>query len=100
MKLKKLEPIVKNVLEENIQARNDNFVLVLEVYKKLDIPVRFDFMGLMLEHSKYELPSFESVVRARRKVVEKIPELQSNRIIEKLRKEQEQEYYKYSIGAI
>lgn len=96
MKLKKLEPIVKNVLEDNIQARNDNFVLVLEVYKKLDIPVKFEFMGLMLEHSKYELPSFESVVRARRKVVEKFSELQATKVIEKLRKEEEQKYREFA----
>lgn len=98
MKLKKLEPIVKNVLEDNIQARNDNFVLVLEVYKKLDIPVKFEFMGLMLEHSKYELPSFESVVRARRKVVEKNPNLQAVKKVKELRKEQEINYFEYAIG--
>lgn len=97
MRLKKLEPIVRKVLENNIHARNDNFVLVLEVYKDLDIPVKFEFMGLMLEHSKYELPSFESVVRARRKVVEKFPELQATKVIEKLRKEQEQIYRKFAM---
>lgn len=97
MKLKKLEPIVRRVLENNLQARNDNFVLVLEVYKDLDIPVKFEFMGLMLEHNKYELPSFESVVRARRKVVEKSPELQATKIIEKLRKEEEQKYREFAL---
>lgn len=97
MRLKKLEPIVRKVLENNIHARNDNFVLVLEVYKDLDIPVEFNFMGLMLEHSKYELPSFESVVRARRKVVEKFPELQATKVIEKLRKEQEQIYREFTM---
>ncbi len=96
MKLQKLEPIVKKVLENNKQARNDNFVLVLEVYKDLNIPVKFEFMGLMLEHSKYELPSFESVVRARRRIVEKFPELQATKVIEKLRKEEEQKYRKFA----
>ena len=96
MKLQKLEPIVKKVLENNKQARNDNFVLVLEVYKDLDIPVKFEFMGLMLEHSKYELPSFESVVRTRRRIVEKFPELQATKVIEKLRKEQEQIYREFA----
>lgn len=96
MKLQKLEPIVKKVLENNKQARNDNFVLVLEVYKDLNIPVKFEFMGLMLEHSKYELPSFESVVRTRRRIVEKFPELQATKVIEKLRKEQEQIYREFA----
>ena len=44
MKLPKLEEVVKEVLEESIEARNDNFKLVLKVYKKLDIPVQFQFM--------------------------------------------------------
>ena len=53
-------------------------------------------MGLMLEHSKYELPSFESVVRARRRIVEKFPELQATKVIEKLRKEEEQKYREFA----
>lgn len=98
MKIKHLEKIVKEVLETNKKSRNDNFVLVLEVYKKLDIPVKFDFMGLVLEHSKYELPSFESVTRARRKIVRKCPELQASKEVKELREEQEQIYFEYAIG--
>jgi len=86
------------VLEKSLKARNDNFVLVLETYTALEVPVKSEFMGLMLEHNKYKLPSFESVVRARRKVVEKYPELQASEEIKELRDNQEQMYFDYGIG--
>ena len=98
MELPKLEEVVKEVLEESIESRNDNFKLVLKVYKKLDIPVQFQFMDLMLEHSKYKLPSFESVVRARRKVVEKHPELKETEKVKELRGVQEDEYIQYALN--
>lgn len=98
MKLPKLEEVVKEVLEESIEARNDNFKLVLKVYKKLDIPVQFQFMDLMLEHSKYKLPSFESVERARRKIIEKHPELAEYEEIKQLREVQEDEYIQYALN--
>lgn len=98
MKIRKLEKVVKEVLETNIKSRNDNFVLVLEVYKKLEIPVKEEFMGLMIEHNKYELPSFESVVRSRRKVIEKYPQLQATEVVRELREDQKQMYIDYAIG--
>lgn len=98
MKLPKLEEVVQEVLEESIEPRNDNFILVLKVYKKLDIPVQFQFMDLMLEHSKYKLPSFESVVRARRKVVEKHPELSECEEVKQLREVQEDGYIQYALN--
>jgi len=98
MKLKKVEQTVQEILENNLKARNDNFVLVYEVYQKLDIPVKFEFMGLMLEHSKYGLPSFESITRARRKIVKNHPELQSSKKIKEFRKVQEEEYFEYALN--
>ena len=98
MKLPKLEPIVKEVLEESVEARNDDFKLVLKVYKKLDVPVQFRFMDLMLEHSEYSLPPFESVVRCRRKVVEKHPELSECEEVKQLREVQEDGYIQYALN--
>lgn len=98
MELPKLEHVVKEVLEESIEARNDNFKLVLKVYEKLNVPVKFQFMDLMLEHSKYNLPSIESVTRARRKVVEKHPELKETEEVKKLREVQEDRHIQYALN--
>ena len=98
MRLKNLQNKVKEVLEESVEARNDNFKLVYQVYKKLDIPVQFQFMDLMMEHSKYGLPSFESVLRARRKIVETHPELAECEEVKLFREEQQEEYIQYAIN--
>ena len=42
----------------------------------------------------YALPSFESIFRARRKVVTKNPSLRPSKLIQKLREENE-DYYKF-----
>ena len=96
--MKKLEQTVQEVLETNQRARNDNFVLVLDVYKRLEVPTTLDFRELMLQHKKYKLPSFEGITRARRKVVENHPELQACEEVQELREEQEQMYFDYAIG--
>ena len=98
MKLKRIEETVREVLENSLRARNDNYVLVLEVFEKLGVPVGNNFKEIMLEHKKYGLPGFESVVRARRKVVEEHPELQSNEKIKEFRKMQEEEYFEYALN--
>ena len=98
MKLPKLENVVKEILEQSIESRNDNFKLVLNVYRKLNIPIETSFTNLMLNHKNYNLPSIESITRARRKVVSKHPELQAEEKIKEFRKEQEQAYFEYAIG--
>lgn len=94
MKLKKLQVLVKKILENNQEARKDNFLLVTNVYDALGIPVKSQFEYLMNKHKEYNLPSFESITRVRRKVVEEYPELKE--IIE-IRKEEEQKYFEYSM---
>lgn len=95
--LYKIEDIVKKVLIEHKDTRNDNFILIYRVYKEINEPamIRELFCEIMLNHSLYGLPSFESIVRSRRKVFEKHPELNPKRIKE-LRRKQEQKYRLYA----
>lgn len=92
MKLKQVRNLVQMVLEENEEARNDNFVLVARVYEKLGVPISIQFNVLINEHKERKLPSFESICRARRKVIEQFPNLNGNK---KNRMEEEQKYIEF-----
>ncbi len=94
MRLKKLETIVKKILEEDKESRKDNFVLVANVYSTLGIPIEKQFNYLMNNHKEYKLPSFESITRVRRKIVEIYPNLNSN--VEE-REIEEQKFFEYSM---
>lgn len=93
MKLKQLKQIVQAVLEEDKEARIDNFVLVARVYEKLGVPINIQFNVLINEHKERKLPSFESIARARRKIVEQFPSLNGN---EDIRFDEEIKYIEFS----
>lgn len=93
MKLKQLKSIVQTVLEEDKESRTDNFVLVARVYEKLGVPINIQFNVLINEHKERKLPSFESITRARRKIVEQFPSLNGN---EEIRFNEEIKYIEFS----
>lgn len=93
MKLRQVRNLVQMVLEENEEARNDNFVLVARVYEKLGVPINIQFNVLISEHKERKLPSFESICRARRTIVKNYPELNANIDI---RMEEEQKYIEFA----
>lgn len=95
-KLIKLEQIVKPILERSITARNDDFFLYSEVIKEFkpelsDVPL----LQALRCHNELGLPNYDSVARARRKVQEKNPELESERTRRRRLKEAE-EYKEYA----
>ena len=97
MKIKRVEELVKEILEEYPTTRNDDFILISYVYFKLcpeiaDIP----FAIIMLEHQEFGLPSFKSITRARRKIQAEYNDLKPKKEIQDIRKLEEQEYINYS----
>ena len=96
-KLKQTENIVKIVLEENKDAREDDFVLITEVYYRL-IPniSKISFSVVMLGHKELGLPSFETITRTRRKLQEKYSYLKPSKKIQDIRKKEQLEYISYS----
>jgi len=50
----------------------------------------------MMHHKEYRLPSFESITRARRKLVNKYPGLKPTEKVQKARKEEEVIYFEYA----
>lgn len=91
----KMENLVEDILIRFSDARDDNFVLIYEVYKEINpLVLNYSFKEILLNHKILALPSFESILRSRRKVVQLNPSLKPSKVIDKLRKENE-EYYKF-----
>lgn len=98
-KLYRIEGLVEKVLREYPDARNDNFILVFRVYKEIneEAVLRELFLQIMLYHKKYGFPSFEGIVRARRKLVKQYPELKPTREVVKARDKEEMNYFDYAV---
>lgn len=94
----KVEDIVKAVLKENKKARSDNFMLVYEVYCKIDRNLtRKPFSNVMLLHNEYNLPSFETIVRCRRKLQADNENLRPDEKIQEIRLNKTSDYINYAI---
>ena len=81
-KFQSMEKIVSEVLEGNLQARKDDYVLMLCVCEKI-CPEILNY------------PFWETVSRCRRKIQEKRPDLVSSETAKNRRKEEEQ-YREYA----
>lgn len=91
----KMENIVKDILIRFPDARDDNFVLIYEVYREINpLVLNYSFKEMLLNHKVLALPSFESILRSRRKIVQLYPSLKPSPVINELRKENE-DYYKF-----
>lgn len=97
-KVRVVEPLVKTVLEENEVARNDDFVLIAEVYYKLNpVCARLSFATVMLGHKELKLPSIASITRSRRKLQRIYEYLRPNKEVDAIRADEENEYIDYAI---
>lgn len=82
---------VRRILIEQPETRDDDMKLyAILVHKATKMSVKVNFYEAMYNHEKYNLPSYESVTRARRKVQENEPPLQGTK--RQKRKELEEEY--------
>ena len=97
MKVNEVEKMVKYVMINKPETRNDDFLLIYEVAKLIYPNVKYySFEKVMKEHKMFGVPVFESVTRARRKLQAEYEELRSSKQIERARKEKESEYVEYS----
>lgn len=94
-KLDKMENIVLRILSKHEDARKDDFVLISRVLDELGVPSNFDMRTMLLNHLVFELPSFASIPRARRKVQKKHPELKDAKAVE-IRATEEMEYKEFA----
>lgn len=99
--LYKVADIVKDILQENEQARNSDKLLYFEVCKRLNAWVLDERLGdFLLTFSDYNLPQFESVGRARRKIQAQFPELRPIKDVEVGRYERSIDYEKFARGEV
>ena len=100
--LYKVEEIVKHILTEQPETRADNFLLISEVYSYIDSRVDdplfpLSFTQLMKNHAHYNLPSFESITRARRKLQAENEDLQPDVEVRRMRVNLKKPYMEYAL---
>ena len=97
MNLKRTTDLVKHLLQAVPYTRSNDDILYYEVCKArckncLQVP-----FGIVISNrTAYNLPSYESVSRARRKVQECSPELSAVPVVEVMREVQEEAYIAYA----
>ena len=97
--------LVKRILEQRPETRNSDMFLYTALVQHIESEKGVDITGkpfcfVLCNLKKLGLPSLESVGRARRKIQEQNPHLQSEKKVKKMREAQEEEYRKYSKGII
>ena len=96
-KLYKVEDIVYQVLKEVPEARKDDFVLVAEVYNRIQPLINnVSFNRVMLSHKELGLPYFESISRARRRLQNIFEELRPDQEVQDARLEEQLIYREYA----
>lgn len=93
----KVQPLVFAALVDHPETRADDFKLVREVYNKF-VSGEMSFNTVLTHHIELGLPSFASIVRARRKLQKMHPELVSATAAE-VRASEEKEYRAYALNS-
>ena len=95
-KLRKLESIVKPILEEQPLTRKDDYFLYAEVLRVYN-PALLELSAktFLLGHTVYNVPNIKSIERVRRKIQAKYPHL-ANEQAKRKRLEEQATYIDYS----
>ena len=100
-RIHKLEEYVRPVLETKPATRDDDFMLILEVYRKFlgysDYVSEMSFEEMLSNHIALDLPPFESITRCRRKLQVMYPELQSSEDVALIRTNETATYIEYAL---
>lgn len=97
-RLYKIEDVVKEVLTEIPETRDDDFKLIAEVYYKMNFNITStSFALMMLGHKEFGLPPFESITRARRKLQATYENLRASQKVQDARLNETSEYINYAI---
>lgn len=97
--LRTIEQKVRAVLEQDVDARNDDMTLYVRICDTYVKGVsRQPFETVMLQYRLLGLPNFESVSRIRRKLQAEVSELSGSARTQQTRQEQERVYRNYAKG--
>lgn len=95
-RISKVEPMVYNALVERPEARADDHILVLEVYKNY-VSAEMTLQAVFENHIVLGLPSLASIIRIRRKLQLRHPELVDGAAAD-IRAEEEREFRDYALN--
>lgn len=88
--MKDLNELVKRILAEHKEARDDDFKVIGYVIKALKPEaMQLTFGQALWNHSKLDLPSFESIRRTRQKIQHYHPELRGELYLKRMEKQTE-----------
>ena len=99
--LNAVSAIVKSILTQDSQARNDDNVLYLKVLQHVSDRNSIDLKSMtvpvfLLNMKHYGLPGFETVRRSRQKVQADNPDLAGNDAVRRKRAKQEAVYREFA----
>lgn len=94
--LYKVEDLVKEILEQYKEARDNDYYLTFRVIEKLTPEELYRPYGEILLKPQRVI-SFKTIERARRKVQSKYPELQASKKVQEARDEYETAFIGYAI---
>ena len=100
-KLMNVHELVKEILEQDVQARCDDNYLIYKVMNRIGNKngvniASYSMPSFLLHMRENGFPAFESVRRARQTLQRKYPELQPSEEAKKARKALEKEYREYA----
>ena len=103
--LKVVSAMVKSILAEDTQARNDDNVLYLKVLQIVSNRNSIDLQSMtvpvfLLRMREYGLPGFETVRRSRQKVQADNPELAGSEAVRRKRAKQEAVYREFATSEV
>lgn len=99
--LRNTTSIVKDILEQDVFARNSDDYLYYMVCRRVnEIMVHLPFWKVMLNRKQYKFPSFKSVERARRKLQREFPEFSGDADVEAQRTLNEEVFKEYAKGVV
>ena len=92
----RVQPLVYNALVDKPETRTDDFILILEVLKNF-VTAEMRLETVLEHHTELGLPSFASILRTRRKLQSKYPEL-VNETAAKMRAKAQKDYKDYALN--
>ena len=96
-RIAKVQPMVLKALLDRPETRADDYLLVLEVYKNF-ICEDMSIKTILEHHIELGLPSFASIIRIRRKLQAKYPEVVSKTAAE-MREKEAEEFKAYALNS-
>lgn len=98
-KLYRYNDLVKQQLESNPATRNNDALLYCRVCEQINGGATCNPFWYVLENLKeFELPSFETISRCRRKLQHDFPELAANAAVTYFRKTKQEEFRDFARG--